>query len=670
MNPLSDEQETIVNSIKANDNIIVNAVAGSGKTTTVLGIASQTNKYVIQITYNKDLRQEVLDKVKKHRLHNLEVHTYHSLTLKYYDARCKNDEVMRNVILGDKPVRRAIEPYDVLVVDEAQDMTNLYYRMIIKFINDSPRYPQIVIMGDEYQGIYQFKGADIRFLTLADRIWSCDMQRLTLNTSYRVTNQIASFVNNHMIGEQRISAIKEGCKVTYMRCNVYRDEDHINAIIKSEIDKGLEAEDIFVLAKSLKSDKHPARKLEHYLVSLGIKCYISSAKEQKLGSRVIKGKAVFTTFHQAKGRERKLVIIYGFDESYYRYEDDNHSNTCPSALYVGATRASQRLILLESGAPLRFLKNVGDNDYTDVITLAKPSKTPQMKTDDIYTSPTALVKYLSDDTTNLLLAKVKELIITRESSGHVCDIPCEIVCDDGKVEEICDINGIAIPGLWQQWNIGSSDVYKHIYNASTDRFYLNAIKNAKKYNNFVERYLYMTNVYISVRNNEYYRIAQLDKYNWLTQDMVGKCHANIDMHLTKDLKFEVGVNNKKTPYVWNGYSVIFNGIIDAHNDEMIWELKCVAELTLEHYLQLVIYAFIWIEYYEAKFGKRIFALFNIRTGEVCHLFIDKKAIRDIVDILLDSKYVKKTQQTDDEFINACSASKLVSPVQLDFELDL
>ncbi len=30
-------------------------------------------------------------------------------------------------------------------------------------------------------------------------------------------------------------------------------------------------------------------------------------------------KIIFTTFHKSKGRERKLVIVFNFDESYFYY---------------------------------------------------------------------------------------------------------------------------------------------------------------------------------------------------------------------------------------------------------------------------------------------------------------------------------------------------------------
>ena len=56
--------------------------------------------------------------------------------------------------------------------------------------------------------------------------------------------------------------------------------------------------------------------------------YVLLSDEEKLDSDVLKNKLVFSTFHQAKGLERKFVTI------------------CSNEFYVAVTQASERLILL------------------------------------------------------------------------------------------------------------------------------------------------------------------------------------------------------------------------------------------------------------------------------------------------------------------------------------
>ena len=68
---LSKEQELI---IESNSNIVVDAVAGSGKTTTILHMGLKyPNANIIQITYNNMLKREVRKKVSRLAITNMQV---------------------------------------------------------------------------------------------------------------------------------------------------------------------------------------------------------------------------------------------------------------------------------------------------------------------------------------------------------------------------------------------------------------------------------------------------------------------------------------------------------------------------------------------------------------------------------------------------------------------
>ena len=47
-----------------------------------------------------------------------------------------------------------------MVIDENQDISELYFRFILKFLLDHNDYIQLVFLGDIRQCIYEFKGAD------------------------------------------------------------------------------------------------------------------------------------------------------------------------------------------------------------------------------------------------------------------------------------------------------------------------------------------------------------------------------------------------------------------------------------------------------------------------------------------------------------------------------
>ena len=61
---------------------------------------------------------------------------------------------------------------------------------------------------------------------------------------------------------------------------------------------------------------------------------------------LIKNKVVFSSFHQTKGLERKVVFVFGFDKSYFTFYDPDHPwYHCPNVLYVALTRAKEHLVL-------------------------------------------------------------------------------------------------------------------------------------------------------------------------------------------------------------------------------------------------------------------------------------------------------------------------------------
>ena len=100
---LSDEQELI---IESDSHVLVDAVAGSGKTTTILHMALKYPKAnIIQITYNNMLKREVRKKVSRLAISNMQIHTYHSLAVKYYDELAYTDEELKKILLGNKPIK-------------------------------------------------------------------------------------------------------------------------------------------------------------------------------------------------------------------------------------------------------------------------------------------------------------------------------------------------------------------------------------------------------------------------------------------------------------------------------------------------------------------------------------------------------------------------------------
>ena len=137
MHEMSKEQRWVLDYIRSGLNVVVDACAGSGKSTTILSIAKElTGKKILQFTYNSQLRFDVKENIRKMRLKNLEVHTYHSFAVKYYSDQAHTDTGIRVSLREKKSPRNPIPPVDIIVLDECQDMTPLYFELIVKMSKD------------------------------------------------------------------------------------------------------------------------------------------------------------------------------------------------------------------------------------------------------------------------------------------------------------------------------------------------------------------------------------------------------------------------------------------------------------------------------------------------------------------------------------------------------
>jgi hypothetical protein len=692
----SEEQQCIIDNIKSRNNVIVNAVAGSGKTTTILGLAKQCpTKQILQITYNRALKLEVEAKIKKEGLKNIATKTYHGLACTYYDYMARTDDIIQVVVNIDQPFRyRANNTYyNIIVIDEVQDMTELYFKLVYKFLKDIGPYVNILIVGDNFQGIYEFKGADARFLTLANEIFTSHSPfiKLELNTSYRLTNTMSRFINDTIMNKRvKINAPKHGNHVIYYKINSYRESD-VEKIVKYVIELISSGEakedDIFILAPSVK--KIPLlKKLENLLVNSNIKCFVPISDDTSLKDKIIKNKIVFTTFHQSKGRERPYCIVLGFDTSYYKYfEKDIPVNVCANIIYVAASRASKQLVLIEdakhgahhfincnslkTGLEMdkdsqSFIKVIEiDNTYIDSRESHRDINEKRDRDCQKHTSGVVdLIKFIKEDILQEISEIVNNLFIVKHEivDENIVEFPEDIETGDALHEEVADINGVVIPAMLDKPTDGRENVlYECLKDAMTRAQFKNHVTLHNAFKNIVypcitvNNWLYLGNLYLAYRNELYYKITQIKDYNWLTMEIIEKCHSNIKKHISDSIKYEHEI---EIAYHSKQFGMItLMGCIDAIDNDIIWEFKCVDKISLEHKVQLIVYSWMWniqnrtlLTESNLSSGEKQFMLMNFRTGEILELIQNEKKIDRLMELLFINRYLKKTPVSDDFFI--------------------
>lgn len=101
--PPSKEQQIAIDTLlNSNNNLIVEACAGSGKTTTILHLAQAApeTKFLV-LVYNRRLMLETEERVQALGLRNIIVMNYHTLGARYYTAECATDQGLKRAVQDD-----------------------------------------------------------------------------------------------------------------------------------------------------------------------------------------------------------------------------------------------------------------------------------------------------------------------------------------------------------------------------------------------------------------------------------------------------------------------------------------------------------------------------------------------------------------------------------------
>lgn len=684
MNSPSEEQQQVINNLQ-NYNVIVDSVAGSGKTTINLHIALQNkDKNILLLTYNSRLRLETKQRLLKNDIKNLEVHTYHSFCVKYYKNKCYTDEGIIS-ILNNNLINKYNFKYDIIILDEAQDITPIYYKLIHKILKDNLNENiKLCLLGDKHQNIYTFNNADYRYLTLGNKIYlQNNWKTINLSTSYRVTIPMANFVNNCLLNHERIKAIKEGENIKYIVCNCFEPNISYNEI-KKYLQLGYNYNDIFVLAPSTKSSKSPVRTLANLLSTKKIPIHVSLSDTEKIDSDIIKDKIVFTTYHQSKGLERKVVLVFGFDDSYIRMFKKKY-NGVPNELYVATTRASEHLLLFHH-CENNFLPFINKDllykycDYKQYDEF-RYNSTNKSKTRNI--TPSELLRH---QTCEVLIQAADFLDIqVIEGKSDEINITNKIK-QNNLYESVSDINGLAIPAFYEYQNTGkvtinfdeSRKTYKQYIN-NIDELITNS--NGETDLSKIENFLILANINIA-HNTEYiYKTKQIKDYEWLDSETMNECIQRLQQYISNNARYEIHCAIGNHGFIENniydiddnkellGYTM--SGYIDCIDDNTVWEFKCVSEIKKEHIIQLGLYMYMMMKMgfnYEYK-------LLNILDGNIIEIKSDLTRLKQMVTYLIKNKYEDKIIVSDEIFLkNNIQNNKIIkcngdNIIVLDLETD-
>ena len=205
-----------------------------------------------------------------------------------------------------------------------------------------------------------------------------------------------------------------------------------------------------------------------------------------------------------------------------------------------------------------------------------------------------------------------------------------------------------------------------------EHYYLkNIVKTLPENLESTSDYLFLANISVAVQETLYFKLKQIDRteYNWLTESVLENCKVRLDNIIGKDcengdLRIEetiihsgddVGhkfIDEFLAKHFGKDIQFRFTARVDLITEDTLWELKCTTKISIDHLLQLAIYAWLW-KMYPREDKERKFNIFNIRTNERLSLNATLEDLNTIIVILLKGKFQKQEIKTDEEFIKDC-----------------
>lgn len=674
LNPPSGEQWKAIHDYETS-HILVDSVAGSGKTTLSLHIAKHFPEKILLLTYNSKLKLETRQKVELLKITNMEIHSYHSFCVKYYNHQCFTDSGIIQLLKTDgeiHPLKRF--KYDRIILDECQDMSPLYYHLVQEILKDNgnPNI-KICVMGDKNQAIYQFNKADERYITMSSFLYphfKMNWKENRLHQSFRITHEMAEMLNHVFLKEDRIHSVKNNKKPTYLICDAFGEaigtSNRVYKEVVKYIKEGYSFADIFILAPSVKSEKSPVRQLANKMSDEGIPIFVPTSDEAKLDEDILKGKIVFSTFHQSKGLERKVVIVFGMDTSYFElFKKDSNPKICPNEIYVALTRASERLTIIHhyQNDYFPFMDKSKLEEYCEV-EKSRIHKSQTRKKMNIKTNVTDLIKHLPIEVVHHAMGYFDQMEI--QDIEKKIDIPLKTK-QKNLYEGVSEITGIAIPTFYELKKTGKMTIFdrcrsvmqdvedtsqsrKSLFDepvtpmADAESENVVELKRVDIKNLKSSELLYIANLWNSSKTGFIYKVNQIQKYDWLSEENLMMCMERLDQQLKMPFSTEVEYMLEDVEELRNRKLI---GHIDLIDSEGIWELKCVSQLEDEHKLQLACYMYLYLKN-EERIKKSVFFSLDDETNDFFG-FLDQDPIEkvEVAKVLLQTTMDEAFQEGDE-----------------------
>lgn len=573
---LSEEQSKFVEIAQEGKNILVDACIGSGKTTAIHAVCEKLpeHKKILYLTYNKLLKIDAKSKIHRKNVLVTNYHGFAYMSLARRGIKAGVSDLIQKFI----KVRSRVAPYDVLIIDEYQDI-ELELATLLKIVKAANPKMQIIAVGDMQQKIY-----DKTTLNVSEFIndFLDNYVLLEFTRCFRLSSKLAGWLGK--IWNKNIIGVNSKCCVERM------DRDQVVRFLSQQ-----KPEDILCLGSRNGDLSKTLNTLEEKYPEIYNKTtvYASISDSDAMGSTEPKKEsAIFTTYDSSKGLERKIVVIFDFTESYWSVRINKPLQSYEilrNIFCVAASRGKNRIIFVDSDEPM----------------LTKKTMSTSIKMN---------MKFENMDISTMFDFKFKEDV---EKCFETIRIR-KIKSDDNSVIHIKNNDGLIdlspCIGIFQEatyfngYSIDDSIEFQLTIDEDKGFLYTDEVKNSSLEN----KVLFITS--LETKQNRYRNQVAVP---FITEAEERAICKRLATKLTRDEDVQSSCalyfsDRRNGDLLFTAF-----GMADAVKDDVIYELKFVAELTHEHFLQCASYI--------VAMGKKKGILWNTRNNAAYEITVPNKA---------------------------------------------
>ncbi|WP_341420668.1 AAA family ATPase [Mesomycoplasma ovipneumoniae] len=584
---LTEEQQNVANLALKGENILVDACIGSGKTSVIQVLCDKfpIDKKILYLTYNRLLKVEAKNKIKNK---NVTVQNYHGFAyglLKKEGINSSSADAVKIFLENNI----SVGAYDVLLIDEYQDITDEISLLLEKIKEKNPNI-QIVAVGDINQKIY-----DNTILNVTDFIdkFLGLYKKISLTFSFRMPKEHANMLGR--IWDKTINGVNENCQIQYMEL------EEIKEFLGTQ-----KPADILCLGGRLNEEMAEVLNYleENHSDIFNKKTVYASIREKDANLSPKKNSAIFTTYDSSKGLEKPICVIFDFTTDYWerrlRPLTANYE-IIKNIFCVAASRGKEKIIFLEP-----------EEDKTTLLSeeFIKESKNfAKLNTDLSWMSDMFDHKYDIDLQDMLKMLDVKKIKTedTTEIKAQTHDDLIDLTPCIGKFLEASYFDG---------WDIEKEISFFINYIEQRHKNQPAKVKKLKQdYEDYISerdsiKDLILFLVYLETKQERYIKQASPD---FVDDNAVDQMHKRLSKVLEKD---EIIQQECSLEFSDNNVTLKAQGIADVIKDDIVYELKFVSDLMTAHFLQTASYML--------ALEKEKGILWNIRNNEMHEIRIKNR----------------------------------------------